>query len=104
MKIIVLGFYDRGNLGDESYKLAMRQLLPQHDLIFHCIDDADVIKQNDYQVVIVGGGDVINAYFYTKLRPFLNTSKGLKLTVTVGFPFPSLIHRDYYHYYDPVLP
>lgn len=58
MKIHVLGWYGKSNIGDESYKTAFPLVFPGHEFQF-----TDKLAQAD--AVIVGGGDILS-------DPFLN--------------------------------
>jgi len=92
VNVLVLGFYDRGNLGDELYKDAipamMRTAAPGKSLLFtfRCTDDIDKIPV-DTDVVVCGGGDIINAYFMTKIERLCETYVGPIYAVSVGIPY-----------------
>jgi len=94
-KILVLGFYDRQNIGDDSYQLALTRLFPKHDLRFKSIDD---VTENDIydcdgcekvDIIVVGGGDVINKYFMKTIGQVLCRFRGRIYGFSVGIPFPS---------------
>jgi polysaccharide pyruvyl transferase WcaK-like protein len=103
MNILVLGFYNRGNLGDESYKLAFKKLLPKHALKFVCTDDInDKFAITEYGAIIVGGGDIINEYFNKEVKPILARFTGLKIAMSVGTSYQSFINRDVFQQYDYV--
>lgn len=94
MNALVIGFYDRGNLGDEMFKEVFPHLLPGHSLTFRCIDDIKLDPtasdlKNEYSAIILGGGDVINDYFLKKFSAFIAGYTGMVLAVSVGYPFPS---------------
>lgn len=59
VRIVVFGWYNHGNVGDESFIKAFRQVYPQHDFTF-----TDHISQShidaNYDLCIIGGGDIIN--------------------------------------------
>lgn len=91
-KAVVLGFYDRGNLGDESYKLAFRTLLGgSWNLAFYCMDDIMRLPE-DTDMVICGGGDIINDYFMKKAMQLLKDFVGPVYAVSVGIPYESGAH------------
>lgn len=57
MNIIVFGWYNHDNIGDESYKLSFQSVWPNHKFTFgQVIHDDD---ENKYDLCIIGGGDVV---------------------------------------------
>jgi len=102
MRILVLGYYDRRNLGDEAYKIVMRTYLPEYQLDFVCIDDINQPLIDQSNGIIVGGGDIINNYFFSKLNPLLKNYLGFKIALSIGIPFPSLITESYFGIFDHV--
>ena len=38
-KTLVIGFYDRDNIGDETYKLIFPDILKTENIKFACVDD-----------------------------------------------------------------
>jgi hypothetical protein len=60
-KLLVIGFYNRENLGDEAYKIAFATHFIKFRLTFVCIDDLACISNSidsfDGIVVVVVGGD-----------------------------------------------
>lgn len=83
LNILILGFYDRNNAGDEMYKHAFSKLLKGHHLTFACTDDvAKVPPKTD--VVVCGGGEIINDYFMNKVVKLLNGFYGQVYAVSVG--------------------
>jgi len=63
MKIDILGFYNQ-NAGDSQYKVSFPILFPHHK--FNFVNDIKPNKERD--CVILGGGDVLNDYFYKELQ------------------------------------
>lgn len=85
---LILGFFDRGNIGDDAFVLPYKQLFPDKALTFQCIDDTKEISE-EYDAVIVAGGDVINDYFMKKMEKLLITYSGPCYAVSVGVPYTS---------------
>ena len=56
--ILVVGFYNKANIGDELFKDAFKQLFPQHSFTF--VDRIDVAALADVQFVIFGGGSLLD--------------------------------------------
>lgn len=57
-KVVVIGFYGKGNIGDEAFKSAFTNLLPECDLSFvdYVPGDINVV----YDAAIIGGGNVLD--------------------------------------------
>lgn len=92
VNVLVLGFYDRGNLGDELYKEALPAVIraanPDIDVRFDfkCTDDVGKIPEGT-DAVLCGGGDIINAYFMNKIAALCETYVGPIYAVSVGIPY-----------------
>jgi hypothetical protein len=102
--VLVLGFYNKGNLGDEMFKESMPLLFPNHNL---CFVDLDTIidKCNfngTYKAIICGGGDLINDYFQQKILFAINGFKGPVIAFGIGITYPDLIDKGYLDIYDHV--
>jgi hypothetical protein len=102
MKILVIGYYNKGNLGDDAYQGIMGQFFPNHELTFVESGKIATINTDDYEAIIVGGGDIINDYFNQHISPVLKSFKGPKIAFSIGIPFPSLIKQEYLGYFDHV--
>ena len=96
MKVLALGFFNRGNFGDELYKTVYAERLSARDIEFTCMSLEDLKEAPEvpkcYDGVCVGGGDILNAYFMRFLAPKLEVFKGTKIALSVGVPFESCIH------------
>ena len=62
MKINCLGWYNRGNVGDEAFKLAHKELFPSCEAVY----TSEELKPG---VTILGGGDVIKSYYLNVIPP-----------------------------------
>lgn len=98
--ILVLGFYDRKNIGDECYKTAFSILFNKvKKLSFVCTDDIEKIP-DDVTIVVCGGGDIINDYFMRKVQELLKTFVGRSYAISVGIPYEAA--TKYLHIFDHV--
>jgi polysaccharide pyruvyl transferase WcaK-like protein len=66
MNIFTLGFFDKQNLGDESYKDTFRALFPQHNFTFLDHIKKNVIDNNE--IVFLGGGNVLRTAYIKELQ------------------------------------
>jgi hypothetical protein len=96
LKVLVLGFYGRHNLGDESYLLSLTAAFGSRArLTFVCVDDAQLLRVDPgaHDLVVVGGGDVVCPYFMDKVSALLADHAGPVFAVSVGVPFAADAHR-----------
>ena len=88
LQVLVVGYYDRYNIGDEAYKTAIPKMFNDKNIsfTFQCTDDITEIPSNT-DIVLCGGGDIINTYFMTKIHELLKSFKGPVYALSVGIPF-----------------
>lgn len=71
MKYNIIGWYSRGNCGDEAFKLAFPKILGTDDIKFSEFYDPECIN-------ILGGGDIIKPYYLDRINgPFYIIGAGL---------------------------
>jgi len=80
--ISVLGWYNFDNIGDESYKLSFPRLFPGYDFIF-----SDKVDENA-EIVILGGGDVLYPSFFDALK---KAPQAKKYAFSVNFRTDKLV-------------
>jgi len=93
-RILVLGFYNRCNIGDDFYQTTIAKLFAtsQVSLRFVSIDDLapeDITPPEPPDLIIIGGGDIINKYFMTKVEKALKDYTGRVYAFSVGIPYAS---------------
>jgi len=103
MKLLICGFYDHCNFGDDCFVRAFRQILPGHEL--HFVDLATVDKENlsEYHAVVVGGGDLINDFYGLKYSTTLKDYNGYKIAIGVGVSFEECVKREYLMSFDDII-
>lgn len=96
----IIGYYNHYNAGDEQYKISFLQILNTYLNSEYSCDflDCDHIHNKHFDerdIIILGGGDVLNNYFLDKIyKRFINTNN-LILAVSVGLPYvETLITSD----------
>lgn len=90
--VLVLGFYARKNAGDDCYEFALQRLIGDMHLNaslnidFKCTDDINVLPEG-VDIVICGGGDIVNQYFMSKVEKLISGYTGMVYAVSVGIPY-----------------
>ena len=100
LQILVIGYYNHFNLGDEQYKdtilyLLKRVFYKKHVLPEIIFIDCDKLMSYPVQsntAVVLGGGDVLNHYFLDSLwEKFPEESRPLSLiALSVGVPYDDI--------------
>ena len=73
VKIYVIGYFEHSNIGDEQYKLTFEYFFKKYlvnlnyTLNFIDCDKISHYTFEDTDIIILGGGDVLNNYFLDKL-------------------------------------
>jgi hypothetical protein len=98
--IYVVGYFGHNNLGDEQYKVTFNFIfntfLPKNDLnnfVIHYLD-CDTIKLHDFSdtdIIILGGGDILNDYFLDKVILKFRNKPNKIIAVSVGIPYIDII-------------
>ena len=104
-KILVIGYYNKFNHGDDAYKYVFPLFFPNnsnYEFKFTSTDDINNTPMNEYDAIIVGGGDIINDYFHKIIKDKIKDLKVPKIAVSIGIPFPNLITYEYFGYFDHV--
>ena len=94
----VIGYYDQSNIGDEQYKSSFTQLFKQflsQDIVYtiqfiNC-DQSTEHQFSDSDIIIVGGGDVLNDYFLETLIARFSGCPNKIIAVSVGLPFTPVL-------------
>ena len=100
MNIIIIGYYQHKNIGDEQYKITFEYLIKY---ILHIENytltfiDCDTLKLNnvlinDNDIIIVGGGDVLNNYFLDTIIDFFKTKQNKLYSISTGIPYTDILN------------
>jgi len=95
-RIYVIGYYNHSNAGDEQYKRSFQILFEQHlntdfDMNFVDCDNVSNMEFADDDIIVLGGGDVLNDYFLDPLIEKFTRKCNKIIAVSVGTPFLSLV-------------
>jgi polysaccharide pyruvyl transferase WcaK-like protein len=103
MKLLVCGFYGHDNFGDDCFNIAFREMLNEHQLKF--IDVAIIDQENlqEYDGVVVGGGDLLNDFYGRKYNDVLFNYNGYKIAIGVGVSFKACLNRKYLTVFDDII-
>ena len=111
-QVWVIGYYHRNNLGDDVFGWVFEKLIPQISKYKKVVlINADQLTSrlplpHNVKAVIVGGGDMINAYFMKSLRPLLE-KKHLRTcpiyAVGIGLPYPQLVQEGFLDGFDYII-
>lgn len=95
MNVFVFGWYNHGNIGDESYKLSFTQLWPNHNFQF-----GEKIVSKDYDLCIIGGGDVIREKNLKTISALSCKKIAISVTITAQSLCPAIHDLDHIYVRD----
>lgn len=95
MSIYVIGYYGHCNFGDEQYKESFKILLQREDIQFIDCDCIHNFIFNDTDIIILGGGDVLNNYFINPLYSKFNGKPNKIIAISVGIPYLDIVLSNY---------
>lgn len=97
-KVIVTGFFDRQNYGDDLFKYIYEQMFSSSKFArfkfeYVSTDDLDELMVAESHAIVLGGGDVMNSYFLERIECLVkHTSfKGPVYALSCGIPYVSVI-------------
>jgi len=94
MKILAIGYYEKHNLGDDMLKDSIGLYFKDHNVTFANSDLIEFDKLNDYDRIILGGGDLITDYF---IEQFLSVKKNFNKPIWglgIGIPYESMLEKE----------
>lgn len=96
--ICVIGYFDHFNLGDEQYKESFSYIFetyfPNYDSLEIKFIDCDYLNSetfHDDDIIILGGGDVLNEYFLNKIIMKFDGKPNKMIAVSVGLPYSNIL-------------
>ncbi|ATZ80352.1 putative WcaK-like polysaccharide pyruvyl transferase [Bodo saltans virus] len=105
MNIQILGYYGERNFGDDMFEYIFRKIFSKHKV--HIANPNNLSNlQNNIDILICGGGDIIQDYFMKKiamLKKNWEKTHGKKLptyAISIGLSYPDQLIKDNVHYLD----
>lgn len=88
----VIGYYNHSNIGDEQYKETFTKIFKEYLKCEYKLEFIECDKICNYNfskrdIIILGGGDVLNQYFLDKINKKFKKGEHLILAVSVGLPY-----------------
>lgn len=94
-QIYVIGYYEHYNIGDEQYKntfnYIFNKFLSDYDIKYIDCDIIELKEFNESDIIILGGGDILNEYFIDKIINKFKNTKNKIIGVSVGIPYVDII-------------
>lgn len=95
----IIGYYDHKNIGDEQYKISFESLFLKlfydlkisYNLNFYDCDKINMVDFEEDDIIILGGGDVLNEYFLDKIISKFKGTTNKIIAMSVGLPFKSVL-------------
>ena len=98
IRIIIVGYYNHDNLGDEQYKETFEYMLDKYlplkrnyEIKFIDCDLLHTITIIDTDVILLGGGDILNFYFIDKIYDIFHNRPNKVIAVSVGLPYSDIL-------------
>lgn len=98
--IKIIGYFDHCNLGDEQYKTTYNYIFSKYvknytdtsyNIDFIDCDKLHTYNINDDDIILIGGGDILNDYFLDKIIAKFTSKKNKIIALSVGLPFTSTL-------------
>ena len=98
IRILVIGYFNHNNIGDEQYRITFNYIfynfLDDYNSYIIVFIDCDELKNfitynND--IIILGGGDVLNDYFLDPLISKFKNKPNKIIAVSVGLPYSTIL-------------
>ena len=92
LQLQIIGYYGHYNTGDEQYKKTFLNLFDtyitnEYNAFFHDCDKIANVDFSDGDIIIIGGGDVLNSYFLDKIIKKFQNKKNKIVAISVGIPY-----------------
>lgn len=97
-RIFVIGYFGHANTGDQQYLITFNYIFKtflinheEYSINYLDCDHVKVTEFKDTDIIILGGGDILNNYFLDQIiAKFINRPNKI-LAVSVGLPYTDII-------------
>lgn len=103
MSVLVLGYYYCDNLGDDLLLESLRIILKDYNVTYHNIVKIKECDLTKYNIIILGGGDLLNDFFGQIYYDPLLEYNGYKLALGVGTSYEECNNREYIKCFDDII-
>lgn len=94
--IFVVGYYNKENIGDDQYTMTIEYFLKKYfkdcKVVFVNCDDFYKIKVQKSDLIVVGGGDVLNDYFMDKIIKTVSKLDNVIIGLSCGIPYKNIVY------------
>jgi hypothetical protein len=99
IRIVVIGYYGHHNIGDDQYIDTIQYVIEnglqkskrKYSIIFVDCDKLKECKIADSDVIIIGGGDILNHYFLDNINAKFKEKPNKIITFSVGMPYLDIL-------------
>lgn len=95
----VIGYYGHYNAGDEQYRQSFVDIFavyaPTLQVDFQFIDCDQLLGHTfrDDDIIVLGGGDILNEYFMRRITAAFQGRKNRVIAVSVGLPYTEILTK-----------
>ena len=97
-RIFIIGYFGHANTGDQQYLLTFNYIFKnflinheEYSIYYLDCDKVKITEFKDNDIIILGGGDILNNYFLDQIiAKFINKPNKI-LAVSVGLPYTDII-------------
>jgi len=91
-KVLICGYYYRGNAGDDAFVSVLSKVWGKYQPLFRNIEQVLPEEVSSAELIILGGGDLLQSYFLSFVEKKILPYKKCPLyAVGVSIPYPSII-------------
>ena len=103
MRLLIAGFYNHDNFGDDCLQLSLENMFQGNELKFCDLANIDLENLESYHCILVSGGDLINDFYGLKYTEVLQKYDGYKIAAGVGVSFEECLSRKYNLVFDDIV-